>query len=68
MEDRNERLLEMMEDRNECLVETKEDRRERFAVKKEDEKEHFVMHKYAFWVAYLFGFSLSPNDTLKVPK
>ena len=45
-----------------------EDRRELFAVKKEDEKEHFVMHKYAFWVAYLFGFSLSPNDTLKVPK
>ena len=44
------------------------DRNELFAVKKEDEKEHFVMHKYAFWVAYLFGFSLSPNDTLKVPK
>lgn len=57
-----------MEDGNERLVIIMEDRRERFAVKKEDEKEHFVMHKYAFGVAYLFGFSLSPNDTLKVPK
>lgn len=28
----------------------------------------FVVHKYAFWSVYLFGFSLSPNDTLKVPK
>ena len=68
MEEWNERLVEMMEDGNERLVKTMEDWRELFAVKKEDEKELFVMHKYAFWSVYLFGFSLSPNDTLKVPK
>ena len=27
----------------------------------------FPMHKYALWAVYLFGFSLSPFDKMKVP-